>query len=318
MNDHSHFAGTSWTDWSCTVRVTVDEPSSLQQATTLTASLMVDVAAAIDRFDPASDVSRANQRAGRLTPVSRLCRRIVHRALQLAQETEGACDPTVGAHVRATGYDRDIADVRYRPGATTDPAVLRHPSWRAVRLDSRFDLLTVPAGITLDLGAVGKAWTADEAARRIALVLGCSALVEIGGDLAVAGPCGSWQVIVSERAGDAGQQMTLESGGLATSSTTVRQWDSACGPAHHIVDPRTGRPSESSWRSASVWAQTAAQANAWSTAAIVLGDGVVAMLDERGLPARLVDRDGHVSLAGGWPLPGIGSTELEVAGAVRS
>lgn len=313
MNDDSRFAGTSWTDWSCTVRVTVDQPSSLQQAASLTASLMFDVAAAIDRFDPDSEVSRANQRAGRLTPVSRLCRQIVYRALQLAEETDGACDPTVGAYVLAAGYDRDIADVRDHPGATTDPAVLRRPSWRAVRLDSRFDLLTVPTGITLDLGAVGKAWTADEAARRIALVLGCSTLVEIGGDLAVAGPADSWQVMVSERAGDAGQRMTLESGGLATSSTTVRRWDAPGEPAHHIVDPRTGRPSDSPWRSASVWAETAAQANAWSTASIVLGDGVIAMLDERGLPARLVDRDGRVSFAGGWPSPGTRSSELEVA-----
>ncbi len=313
MNDETRFAGTSWTDWSCTVRVAVDEPSSLQQAAALTASLMFDVGAAIDRFDPESDVSRANQRAGRLTPVSRLCRQIVHRALQLAEETDGACDPTVGAHVVAAGYDRDIADVRDHPGVAADPAALRPPSWRAVRLDSRFDLLTVPEGITLDLGAVGKAWTADEAARRITLALGCSALVEIGGDLAVAGPRQSWQVVVSERAGGTGQQMTLESGGLATSSTVVRRWDSPGEPAHHIVDPRTGRPSDSPWRSASVWAGTAAQANAWSTASIVLGDDVVAMLEERGLPARLVDRDGHVSFAGGWPLPGTRNAELEPA-----
>lgn len=313
MDDQTRFAGTSWTDWSCTVRVTVDEPSSLPQAAALTASLMFDVAAAIDRFDPDSDVSRANQRAGRLTPVSRVCRQIVHRALELAEETDGACDPSVGAHVVAAGYDRDIADVRHRPGATTDPAVLRRPSWRAVRLDSRFDLLTVPQGITLDLGAVGKAWTADEAARRIALVLGCSALVEIGGDLAVAGPRESWQVIVSERAGEAGQRMTLQSGGLATSSTTVRRWDSPGAHAHHIVDPRTGRPSESPWRSASVWARTAAQANAWSTASIVLGDAVIPMLDDRGLPARLVDRDGHVSYTGDWPAPDASPSECEVA-----
>lgn len=311
--DDFRFASTSWTDWSCTVRVTVDEPSSLQQAAALTASLMFDVAAAIDRFDPESDVSRANRRAGTLTPVSRLCRQIVYRALQLAEETGGACDPTVGAHVVAAGYDRDIADVRGQPGVTVDPVALRRPNWRAVRLNSRVDLLTVPDGITLDLGAVGKAWTADEAARRIALVLECSALVEIGGDLAVAGPRESWQVSVSERAGETGQQMTLEAGGLATSSTTVRRWDAAGESAHHIVDPRTGRPSDSPWRSVSVWAATAAQANAWSTASIVLGDGVVAMLDERGLPARLVDHDGRVSFVGGWPLPSAPATDVEVA-----
>jgi thiamine biosynthesis lipoprotein len=313
MTDDSRFAGTSWTDWSCTVRVTVDEPSSLPQAVALTASLMFDVAAAIDRFDPESDVSRANLRAGRLTPVSRLCRQIVYRALQLADETDGACDPTVGAHVLAAGYDRDIAEVHHRPGVSIDPAALRRPSWRAVSLDSRFDLLTVPVGITLDLGAVGKAWTADEAARRIALVLGCSALVEIGGDLAVAGAHKSWQVTVSERADAAGQRMTLDSGGVATSSTVVRCWDTTGEPAHHIVDPRTGAPSDSRWRSASVWAPTAAEANAWSTASIVLGTDVVALLDERGLPARLVDREGRISFAGGWPLPDCHPSEGEAA-----
>ena len=302
--DTTVVTSTAWTDWSCTVRITVDEPSSLGQAAALTASLMFDVARAVDRFDPDSELSRANDRAGTLTPVSRLCRQIVHRALELAAETEGACDPTTGAFVLAAGYHRDIAEVRASPPATaTAVESLRRPDWRAVHLDSRFDLLTVPAGMRLDLGAVAKAWTADEAARRIALVLGCSALVEVGGDLAVAGGRADWQVLVSELAEQDGQCINLRHGGVATSSTLARRWTSSTGPAHHIIDPRTRRPATSTWRSATVWAPTTAQANAWSTAAIVLGTDVLPLLERRTLAARLVDTTGRVRFAGDWPIP---------------
>ena len=78
----------------------------------------------------------------------------------------------------------------------------------------------------------------------------------------------------------------------------MRRW----GPdAHHIIDPRTGRPAVSPWRTVSVAAATCVDANVASTAAIVLGDAAPAWLAERGLPARLVDRDGGAHAVAGWP-----------------
>jgi thiamine biosynthesis lipoprotein len=129
-------------------------------------------------------------------------------------------------------------------------------------------------------------------------------LVSLGGDIAVDGPApgAGWAVRVAEdhRAGpDApGQTIALRSGALATSSTTVRRW----GPgAHHIIDPATGLPAEGPWRTVSVAAASCVDANIASTAAIVRGASAASWLAQRGMPARLVGRDGAVLEVAGWP-----------------
>ena len=66
-----------------------------------------------------------------------------------------------------------------------------------------------------------------------------------------------------------------QTGGLATSSTTVRRWRTDQGDAHHILDPRTGRPAVTPWRTITVAAATCFEANVAATAAVVLGDGAL-------------------------------------------
>ena len=71
--------------------------------------------------------------------------------------------------------------------------------------------------------------------------------------------------------------------------------------AHHIIDPRSGRPAVGRWRTVSVAAATCVDANIASTAAIVLGEDAVPWLEDAGMPARLVGTDGRPRLTGGWP-----------------
>ena len=71
---------------------------------------------------------------------------------------------------------------------------------------------------------------------------------------------------------------------------------------HHILDPRTGMPVRSGWRTVSVAAATCAEANSATTAAIVRGEPALEWLSALGLPARLLDRDGHVTTVGDWPV----------------
>ncbi len=72
---------------------------------------------------------------------------------------------------------------------------------------------------------------------------------------------------------------------------------------HHLIDPWTGGPVETPWRTVSVVAAACVAANAAATAAIVLGERGVDWLQDRGLPARLVSQDGTVTRIGGWPEP---------------
>jgi thiamine biosynthesis lipoprotein len=165
-------------------------------------------------------------------------------------------------------------------------------------------------GAKLDLGATAKAWAADRCAAMIAARTGSGVLVSLGGDIAVAGrpPDAGWRIRVTDdhAASPAapGQTITIGSGGLATSSTTVRTWAIGGRRMHHIIDPATGEPARSCWRSVSVAAGSCVDANTASTAAIIRGPAALPWLRDAGLPARLVRGDGSVETTAGWPRHG--------------
>jgi thiamine biosynthesis lipoprotein len=124
-------------------------------------------------------------------------------------------------------------------------------------------------------------------------------LVSLGGDVAVAGqaPAGGWPIRIDTD----GPTVALSAGGLASSSTTVRTWRAGALRLHHIVDPRTGRPAETSWRTVSVAAASCVDANTASTAAVVLGDHAPEWLAARELPARLAPSGARAVCVAGWP-----------------
>jgi thiamine biosynthesis lipoprotein len=225
-------------------------------------------------------------------------------AVRAAELTDGAVDPTVGPAVRALGYDRDFALMAgAAPSAPARPAGGRS----AVAFDAASATVTLAPGVELDLGATAKALAADRAARAAATATGAAVLVNLGGDVAVAGPvpAGGWRVRVTDdhraAASAPGQTVRIDAGALATSSTTVRRWGGPDRPIHHIVDPATGASAREVWRTVSVAAATCVDANTASTAAIVRGQDAPEWLAARALPARLVRVDGEVVTVGGWP-----------------
>ena len=294
-------ASRTWTAWSCTVRLTVDDPAVLGAACGELKALMDRVDKAASRFRPDSELSIVNNRAGALVPVSRLLVDLVDVSLVAASMSGGAVDPTVGPAVIAAGYDDDIEAVRRRfPQATGESGPV--PGWQSVQLNRKLALLGVPKECALDLGATAKAWTADRAALVLSKRYGCAVLVEIGGDLRTAGkPNNPWVITVAERAGDPGVLVTLAHGGLTTSTRTVRRWQTPTGYAHHVIDPRSGQPADGPYRTASVWAPTAVRANTFSTALVATGEAALGRLTLAGHPARLVADDGEITELSGWP-----------------
>jgi thiamine biosynthesis lipoprotein len=185
--------------------------------------------------------------------------------------------------------------------------VRRTAGWRTIVVDRERSTIRVGRGVRLDLGATAKALAADRAAHAAYEATGAGVLVSCGGDIALAGPApaGGWCVFVTDdHRSDPdtdGQMISISSGGLATSSTTTRHWIHDGQAMHHIIDPGTGAPVESMWRTVSVAAATCVDANIASTAALVRGSSCVARLAESGLPARLVAQDGRVLRVAGWP-----------------
>ncbi|WP_406205087.1 FAD:protein FMN transferase [Kitasatospora sp. NBC_01560] len=277
---------------------------ALAEAETILLYELAAIDDACSRFRPDSELSRVNARAGTPVTVSALFAQALTVALRAAELTDGAVDPTVGQAVLAIGYDRTFAAIRPED-ATPLPVARPATGWREVTWDPQARKLLLPRGTTLDLGATAKALAADRAAERAARATGGGVLVNLGGDLATAGPApnGGWSVGVCDdhASTEPGPVVTVTSGALATSGTGVRTWRRAGRTVHHIVDPATGRSTAPHWRTATVAAATCVDANTASTAAIVLGPQAVDWLTRTGLPARLVHIDGTETRLGDWP-----------------
>ena len=236
-------------------------------------------------------------------------------ALLAAAQTDGLVDPTIGRALRVAGYDDDFERIAGRAGG---PVVHFEAvaGWRAVHLDRRARRLQLPTGVELDLGSTGKALAADLAAGAARTAAGTGVLVSLGGDIALAGPApiGGWRVHLAEDASEPpdapGEAIAIDSGGLATSSTTVRRWIRGGQPIHHLLDPRTGRPADGPWRTATVIAASCVEANAAATAAIIRGDDAPAWLAGLRLAARLVGVDGAIRYVGSWPIPVVAAGRL--------
>jgi len=289
-----------------TAALLVTDPAALPGARAIADAELAAVDAACSRFRADSELSLLNNSSGALTTISELFGELITEALRAAELTDGDVDPTCGQALADAGYDRDFAQLR--GGTARAPAVACPvPGWRTVHLAADRRQVRLTAGARLDLGATAKAWAADRCAGLIAAGLGCGALVSLGGDIAVAGPPppDGWQVRATDdhAAGPEapGQTVAIRSGGLATSSTTVRAWTAGGTAMHHIIDPRTGGPARSCWRTVSVAAGTCADANIAATAAIIRGERAVGWLTGAGLPARLVRHDGTVTMTSGWP-----------------
>lgn len=278
--------------------------TDLPLARRLAAAVLADVDRTCSRFRADSDLSRANAAAGHWVEVDPVLVAAVTAACAAAVQTDGLVNPLLGRTLVALGYDRDFAELVELPADTDEPAVPAPgpDRWRELGLDPD-GAIRVPAGTALDLGATGKAWAADVIATAFAAELSGSALVSLGGDLAIAAPDGDpWPVAISTHPGaPAETTVTLDRGGLATSSTRVRRWSRGGVRVHHLLDPRTGGPAPEVWRTVTATGPTCAAANTATTAAVVLGDRAPAWLAVRGVTARLVAADGRVRTTGGWP-----------------
>lgn len=239
--------------------------------------------------------------------MSPLLAEAIAAALRGAELTLGAVDPTVGQAVRIAGYDTDFAAVP-RSGEPLRLVATPIPGWKAIRFGRATRTVVIPRGVELDLGSTGKALASDlAAAAALRAMGGGGVLVSLGGDIAVAGdaPPGGWLVQASEDSAgeisDVEETISLTSGGIATSGTNVRRWIRGDTVLHHIVDPATGLPVDSCWRTATVAAGSCVDANLASTAAIVMSNRAPRWLEERQMAARLVGTDGRVARVAGWP-----------------
>ena len=224
------------------------------------------------RFRAESELSRVNAAAGRPVRVSPTFAAVLELALEAAAETRGLFDPTVLDALVATGYDRDFDELIAGARGMLHPA---RPCgrWREVRVHG--DQVTLPPGAGVDLGGLAKGWTADLAAAR-AVDAGLPwALVNAGGDLALAGRVPPISVAVEDPDDSSRElgRLHVQGGGVATSSIRARAWGDGM---HHVIDPRTGAPARTTLVQATAVSTTCARAEIAATAILLAGPDAAA------------------------------------------
>jgi thiamine biosynthesis lipoprotein len=220
--------------------------------------------------------------------------RLVTLALQMRDATAGRFDPTLHAAMVAAGYDRTLDDI-----PTDGPAAgVPQPGGGEVDANPQTGVITLGMGVALDLGGIAKGWAADRAADLLGMAGSC--LVSMGGDIAVRGSLDGEPWPIEVQHGDGTAVIGLTRGGMATSGTDRRRWRRDGKDMHHVIDPATGRPSDTDLVRVTAVAEDAAHAEVWATALLVSGsDAAAHEADQMGMPAVLVAADGNTTSAGG-------------------
>lgn len=244
------------------------------------------------RFDLGSELSRLNADPRPTVPVSPIMRRVVEVCVRAASASGGLVDPTLGQAIVAAGYGEDLPAPALALHDALSAAPARRPArpavaggWRQIGVDRREGTITRPPGLRLDGGGIAKGVFADELAvtlRRFdAFAVDCCGDLRLGGigevtrAVRVASPFDSSIL----------HTFSIADGGVATSGIGRRSWIGPDGrPAHHLLDPGTGRPAWTGVAQVTALAPTAAEAEMRSKAALLSGpDGARRWLPHGGV-----------------------------------
>ncbi len=276
------------------VHITVvhPDPSAAREMVDAAFAEMERLEAILSRHRPDTAVSRLN-REGSLRSAPLELSRLVRLAGEYSEATEGAFDITVAPvlHLYASSFENT--------GQPPSDAELNHArelvghhSLRAVESDLLFD----EPGMAVTLDGIAKGFIVDRAVERLVAAGADRVMVDAGGDMASRGtsaPGEPWSVGIQDPWDGRGRlgSLHLRSQGIGSSGDYVHRF-SEDRRFHHIIDPRTGKsPDHTS--AVTVVASTAVEADALSTAALVLGpeEGIALLEAREGIEGLLVTKD---------------------------
>lgn len=255
------------------------------------------------RFLPDSDITRLNGSAGQAVRVHSDTITLVERMIEGHVVTRGGYDPTILPELLRAGYTASVDD----PSRVAPPLPQRSREssgpWRLfdVEVDRHASTVTLPQGLSLDPGGIGKGLAADVVVEELLRSGARGALVSIGGDLAAGGASPTdegWLVVVEHPLEPDRSLMAIaiDRGGVCTSSTVSRRWQHAGSNVHHVLDPAGRRVADTGLAAVTVVAGSAWLAEVHATAALVHGGAAVARLEQAGLVGIATSMDGTTTM----------------------
>ncbi len=299
---------TMGTSWSVKLAGRPDLP--LDMIAAAIRSALDGVIAEMSGWNPGSDLVRFNTApAGTWLELPDGFRVVMAAALRIAELSQGAFDPTLGAVVDSWGFGPSGPKSGF-PDPTTLGALRPDCGWRRVCLDGTRLLQT--GGLRLDLSGIAKGYAVDLVASVLQDLGLTSCLVEIGGELRGEGikpDLSPWWVTLEHPPGAAahlGETLVALHGLSVATSGDYRRIRAVGGRGvSHTMDPATGSPVVNGIASVSVIGRSCMEADAWATALAVLGP------EKALLAARQHDVAAHLVVRTGGGLAEICTPALE-------
>ncbi len=242
------------------------------------------------RFEPTSELSALNCDPRATVPVSPAMRDFVRAVIVAAEQTAGLVDATLLEEVQRAGYGAELGTPLPLPLALRLAPPRRAASagsrgrLREITIDDARGTVTRPPGVRFDSGGLAKGLFADLLGRELDRY--DSFAISCAGDLRVGGRSGALRAVEVASPFDDSvlHTFSLARGGVATSGIGRRSWlDRSGAPAHHLLDPASGRPAYTGVVQATALASSAVDAEMRAKAALLSGpEGAPAWLPEGG------------------------------------
>jgi thiamine biosynthesis lipoprotein len=230
------------------------------------------------RFDPLSELSLLNADRRHAVPVSATMARFALLAVDAARITAGLVDATLLGEIEIAGYTDDLGapiDLADALGDAPERRPARaHPlsRWKLLRVDSVENIIFRPPGVMLDSGGLAKGLFCDLLAE--VLESHQSYAVDCAGDVRIGGREHIPRVLQVGSPFDETVLHRLETDAIAAATSGIgrRSWiDESGRPAHHLLDPSTGRPAYTGIVQATAFASSAGFAEVCAKAALLAG-----------------------------------------------
>lgn len=257
-----------------------------------------------------SELSYVNQNAANgPVEVSPELYTVLERSLYFAELTGGAFDPTLGKLINLWGIGTDHARV---PDISEITPLAEQKNYENVILDEAHQtVMFTTEGFSLDLGGIAKGYAADEMKKLLVEDYGItSAVLNLGGNIITIGPRYDGQpwtlgIVDPQNPQDSDHPAVLlkvEGKTFVTSGDYQRYFTGDDGQRyHHILDGATGYPARTGLSSVTIITDCSMDADAWSTAAFVLGEekatGLLKTID--GVEAVFISADETITATEG-------------------
>ena len=251
-----------------------------------------------------SQIAEINNANGETVEVSEELAGYLTQILQLAEDSDGAFDPTLGEVIRLWNIEGDDPHV---PEQSELDKLLKNVDYKNIVLDG--DKVTLKNGSTLDLGAVGKGIGCDVTAAYLKEQKDVTGMIlNLGGSSVMAygeKPDQSpWKVAVTDPRDTEGEYVgavTIKGGEFLSTSGDYEKYFMEDGKRyHHILNPEDGYPVWNGVTSVTVVCDNGLLADGLSTACFVLGiEDAQPLLEKYHADAAFIDEDHNVYLTSG-------------------